>query len=212
MNKPFPRPKHRKAAAMPGWDATEIRGAIACDQIIRPITRAWAAADRKYGIDQLVACLPTEPPAYVAASDHDGYRSIVPRYAELVEAFNVAIAKNDTSALADIVPRLVKAVQIMDAHCEAAGAVPAVQILEVELADGARCGFVLDSADWQRAAAARPDLKIISLSEAAIAVLRCEKLVSSTLTAMTIFPGAEIKDVRPSREPPTGDIDDEIPF
>jgi hypothetical protein len=214
MTHSAPRPRRRRKAddRFISADASQFDGRITVDVALAPLDALHRAMDLKYGIDRLVDCLPVDPPAHVAPEQHEGYRSIVPRYGALCEALNKAIDADDVDAVREAVPRMIRAIQLMDWHCTQAGVVPDVQILEVQDQEtNARVGFVLDPAQHARAEALRPDLRIMTLQDAAFAVLRSEKLTSMMLAAKKHFPGAEVAAVR-KPTPLEKAVEDEIPF
>jgi hypothetical protein len=190
--------------------ASSSPGRIRCDLILAPLDRLHREMDLRWGIDQLVSIMPSAPPAHVPPEQHDGFRSIVGRYGELVEALNVALDADDAEGVQAAVPRIMRAIQVMDFHCTTAGLLSPVQIFEVEY-EGKRIGLIADAADWQRAEAARPGLTIHTFREAAAALLTRSGGLALLGTAAALFPGAEVVVPNP-RDPRFASINDEIPF
>lgn len=198
MTTPHPR-RRRKAddrIIVPG--ASDHAGMIRCDMILAPLDRLHSALDDKWGIDRLPGILPVTPPAHVPPESHEGYRSILSRYGELVEALNKALDDNDVAGVQSVTPRVMRALEIMDAHCTAAGLASPVAIHEVEY-EGQTIGLIADAADWKRAEALRPGVAIYTFADAASALLNKAGGLALLGEAQRLFPGADVVARPPTR-------------
>ena len=205
--KPAPR-RQRSHDRITSPGAVDYPGRIKCDMILAPLDRLHRAMDLKWGIDRLVDTMPIEPPAHVPPEARDGFRTITARYGDLVETLNKALDANDAETIALVVPRMMKAITMMDQHCERAGLLGPVQVFEVDF-EGERIGFIQDPADWQRAEQQRPGLPIHTFAEAAAAMANRATGAAMIGQAAKLFPGAEIAG---TGIPFVEKVGDSIPF
>lgn len=173
-------------------DAATIR----CDFVTGPFDEAVRAMDRKWGVDRL--------PDLVSITTAD-------RWGTAIANLNAAIEAGDVDTTKARVAACIRGLAVMDAEAEAAGHTrPDPDIWEVEHG-GQRFGFIRDAALWQAATQKRPDLIIISLKEAAVAVTSWQPAMATIEAIKQNFPGAEVKAVR-QRTKTEELLDDEIPF
>lgn len=164
---------------------------IKCDFVTGPFDQAVRAMDLKWGVDRL--------PDLVSIETAE-------RWGVAIANLNAAISDGNVEVTRARVAACIRGLAVMDAEAEAAGHAKAdPDVWEVEH-DGKRYGFIRDAAMWQAAVAKRPDLTIVSLKEAAIAVASWQPVMTTINAVKQNFPGAEVSAVR------NNSLNDEIPF
>lgn len=166
------------------------------DYALAPMDRLALEMDRKWGIDMLPELVSVET---------------AQRYGSAMAKLNAAIDANDpaeTKTRAEVVMRGLKA---MDAEAEASGASRAsTEVWETEL-NGAKYGVMKDGRSWQTIQDQRPDMKLVTLREVAVALEAWSESVTGGITEKikdTFGDGAEVV----SRQPKQKDFKDKIPF
>ena len=179
-------------------DAAIHRGQIRCDLMLAALDREQKEMDLKWGIDRLVGLVPVE--------DNPKYADAVARFGEVYEDLMRAVDQPDPMAVQQLVPRVVKGLQVLDGICDREGIEHSnPKIIEMEV-NGWHVGIIANADDWKAAAAARPDLTITTLREAVVALEHFNKRDWLT-EAKAKFPGAEVVAIKPKRNP-----EDPIPF
>ena len=190
MTRPYRQKRHdRILAGMAHPD--EIR----CDMMTGPLDEATRRMDRKWGVDRL--------PDLVSVSTAE-------KWGAALAKLNAAIQSGDTDATKARVEVCLRGLSAMDAEATAAGRQPAnPQIWEYEY-EGLRFGLVQDIDQWPAAQASRPDLQIVGLREAAIALHAMRNSLPVIAEVRKNFPGAEITKITRTANADLGG--DEIPF
>lgn len=175
-----------------GSGLTASADVIRCDFVTGPFDEAVRAADLAWGVDRL--------PDLVSIQTAE-------RWGDAIAKLNAAIDAGDVETTKARVAACIRGLAVMDAEARAAGHAPAdPDVWEVEH-DGLRLGLIRDPAQWQAAAHKRPDLTIVSLAEAAVALAALRNTAPVVDAVKTHFPGAAITSIR--KRPIE---DDEIPF
>ena len=176
----------------PGASSAEI----AADYASLPFDRACRDADAKWGIDRL--------PGLVAPAT-------ALRFGKAVALMNAAITKPDPEAAAAYAENCAKGITAMDREATASGHRPASpDVWEFEMDQGEMVGIIRDGGDWQAAQALRPNLRIYTLREAAMALQHYGGLVTAVKDT---FPGSAVTAVRNRVLMETDEsLDDEIPY
>lgn len=193
MSAPRPR-RQRKADRILHGDrpAEEIQ----IDYALGPLDHDAEAMDRKWGIDRLPELVSPETAA---------------KYGSVMAALNQAIRDGDLETVIKKANTARRGLIAMDAEATEAGHAPAdPQVIEYDL-DGWRIGIMPDGRNWKTEAAARPDLTLFTMREAAVALSMCRDAVGMLDAVKTKFPGAEVQAIR-ERPAPKFEEAKEIPF
>lgn len=165
------------------------------DMAVAPMDRLAEKMDRTWGIDMLPELV---SPATAA------------KYGSAMAKLNAALEANDpaeTQLRAEVVMRGLHA---MDAEARQMGAQPAsTEIWEVELNDQ-KIGIMRDGRAWKQIQDQRPDLRLVTLREVAVALEFYNHSVAGKATEVAkqaFGEQAETTGFKPSK-----DLDDEIPF
>jgi len=155
---------------------------IACDHAVAPFDRAARDMDRKWGIDRLQELV---SPAMAA------------KYGEALAHLNECIAAEDPAKVADAASNCIRGMAAMEAEAIANGHQPATGAhWEYELRDENevfRFAIIQDDREWPALKAARPDLLIFTMHEAAVALRGLSKKVAIE-AIKDHFPGAQIQN------------------
>lgn len=174
----------------PGASAAEIT----IDKALGPFDAATRAANLKWGHERLPELVSVETAT---------------KFGSALGKLNAAIESADVDEVTARVGVCLRGYAAMDAEAEASGAPKAdPRILEYDL-DGFRFGVMHDADCWEAAQAARPDLRLFTLREVAVALQSASLPLIDEVKA--VFPGAKITAIKPKTEfdPVLGD---EIPF
>lgn len=168
---------------------------LTCSYAVAPFDEAALAQDRKWGIDRLPTLVSVETAR---------------KYGAALGQLNAAIEAGDPEMVAHKAGVCVRGLAAMDAEAEAAGAPKAdARVIEYDL-DGWVIGIMADDRAWQAIQAVRPDLKLFSLREVALAL----KAVNTPAVnaVKEAFPGARMTAV--NAKPPVNYAlgGDEIPW
>ena len=165
------------------------------DMAVAPMDRLAEQMDRTWGIDMLPELVSPETAA---------------KYGSAMAKLNAAIEANDpaeTQLRAEVVMRGLHA---MDAEAKRLGAQPAsTDVWEVEL-NGDKIGIMRDSRAWKQIEEQRPDLRLVTLREVAVALQFYDQSVAGKTTQA-------VKDAFGNQAEVTGykrdkNLDDELPF
>jgi hypothetical protein len=170
---------------------------IATHLAVAPLDRLATEMERKWGIDRLPTLVSVET---------------AQRYGIAMSALNTAIAANNPAHAKETSENLMRGLQAMDAEATRAGHEPAKgESWEYDL-DGETFAIVKDAAEWQTVRDQRPDVTIVTMREALVAVRHVRRLCPDEL--FDAFPQAEITKIGPATEPAPRDADvgDFIPF
>lgn len=171
--KRVPRPPKFDSITYPSATGTETRVHYA----LAPFQNAIIETDRKWGIDRL--------PELVSSATAEKYGSAMAK-------LNAAIEANDPAATVERAAVCIRGLGVMDAEAEALGATKAsTEVWEFEL-DGINIGIFRDIAHWQTIKAARPDLMLFSLREAAIALQQRGPTGEVVAEVKKHFPAAKV--------------------
>lgn len=190
-------------------DGHEQKFGITIDHMLAPLDRLAGDMARKWGtVDRLVELWPMEPPAHVPVERHDEWRSTPRRYGELCETLARAQAEGDADTVQETVPRVMKAMKVMDAQLRRAGVEPPEPLVALLDVDGRRIGIMREAGDWKKAEKDYPGVELFSAREAAVALVRMKEGTALLGEVKRRFPDAELADVRPARAV----AEDPIPF
>jgi hypothetical protein len=185
-------PRKDDRLLLPGTSSAVIEA----DYATKVFDRAARDMNLKWGVDRL--------PSLVTAEMAQRFGRVVGRMNEAIDAGNAEAARAE-AAMA------VRGFAAMDAAAEASGAAKAdLRVLEFDI-DGFKGGILHDDDAWPAAQAARPDLRLYSLREVAVALRGATPPAVDAIKAA--FPGAQIVDIRDRhKSPPDEVLDDEIPW
>ena len=189
-----PRQPRRTKKADRQTSGMHSKNEIMCDYALAPLDRLAHDMDVKWGIDVLVELVSPEMAA---------------KYGSAMAKLNAAIDAADPQEAATRAEICRRGLIAMDEAAEAAGAQRAsTDVWEVELEDGVNYAVAKDARSWQVVKEARPDLKVVSMREVAVALEYYSKSVIGHATdeVKRHFPEAEVVAVRSKQ------YDDDIPF
>lgn len=175
------RPRRtRKGDRLTGLN--DRKNEIACDHALAPFDRAARDMDQKWGIDRL--------PELVSPT-------MAAKYGEAIGYLNECIAKEDAALIADAATNCIRGMAAMDAEAIANGHQPATgEHWEYELRDEDevfRFAIMKDDREWPALKAARPDLLIFTMHEAAVALRGLSRKVALE-SVKQHFPGAQVQN------------------
>lgn len=184
-------PRKDDRLLLPGSTSAEIEAEYAT----KPFDRMARDMDMKWGVNRL--------PSLVGADMAQKFGKAVAHLNAMIDAGKPAEAR----AAAE---NAMRGLAAMDAAAEASGAAKAdPRILEFEI-DGFKGGILHDDDAWPAAQAARPDLRLYSLREVAVALRAATPPAVDAIKAA--FPGAQIVSIT-DRQRDNADIGhDFIPF
>jgi hypothetical protein len=172
--------------------------------IIGPFDARSGLADRKWGIGQLAELVSPDTAliwAKTMANLNDAIRDCYD-------------PENEKQALANLkacVQSGIKGFDFMDAEAERTGQPKADVRCWEYLLNGEKIGIMADINAWPALTAARPDLRLFGLHEAAVALLAVDR--SPAVAAIKErFPSAKVKSIRPNPPVDYATGGDEIPF
>ena len=155
---------------------------IACDHAVAPFDRAARDHDQRWGIDRLPELV---SPALAA------------KYGEALAHLNECIAAEDPARVADAASNCIRGMAAMDAEAIASGHAPSTgEHWEYELRDESevfRFAIIKNEREWPALKAARPDLLIFTMHEAAVALRGLSKKVAIE-AVKNHFPGAKVQN------------------
>lgn len=161
---------------------TDRKNEVACCHAVAPFDRAARDYDQRWGIDRLPELV---SPALAA------------KYGEALAHLNECIAAEDPAKVADAASNCIRGMAAMEAEAIANGHQPATgDHMEYELRDDSevfRFAIIKDASQWPALKAARPDLLIFTLHEAAVALRGLSKKVALE-AVKEHFPGAQIQN------------------
>ena len=177
----------------PGATANEIRA----DHIVAPFDRLARKMDRKWGIEVLPGLVSVETAG---------------KYGSAIAKLNAALDSGDTDEIQKRAQVCMRGLAAMDREAEEAGqphSDPHVWEVEVE---GQKFGVIEDVEHWQAAQDKRPDLRIFTMREVAVALRSANNEVVDAVKHA--FPGAEVSAVRKEKLPEEfwKSGGDEVPF
>lgn len=172
--------------------------------IIGPFDKCSADADLKWGVGRLAELVTPETAVIWART-----------MANMNEAIRACYDPEDEDkALANLkacVESGIKGLAFMDAEAERTGQTKAnTRILEFDL-DGFKLGVMADDTAWPAIKQQRPNLKLFSMREVAVAL----KLISENPTIAAVkevFPDAKVTRIKPNPPVDYAGGGDEIPF
>ena len=166
---------------------------VACDHAVAPLDRLARQMDQKWGIDRLPELVRPETAA---------------RYGSALAKLNAAIAAEDPDETARRAQVCMRGLAAMNREAEEAGHEPPDILAEYDL-DGFHFAIMAENEDWAPIKAARPDLRLFSLREIAIAL----KHIADNPLIREVkdqFPMAEIASVKARAE--AKEHEDELPW
>jgi len=166
--------------------------AIKIDMMMAPLTLAVDEADRRWGIDRL--------PELVAVDTAAKWGLTLAKLSEAIDAEDAEKAAQWTGAA-------LRGLAFMEAEASAGGALRACSdVWEVEL-NGVVYGIMRDGRAWQEIREQRPDLRLLTLREVAVAVEWWSEYGLGKMQAAVAdaFPAAEVIRSRPG-----GSLEDDI--
>lgn len=172
-------PKRRKPDALLAPDMKAIEAQ--CHAAIAPLDRLALKMDAKWGVDRLVELVTPDTAA---------------RYGSAIGRLNEALRERNAEQCLHMAKVCMRGLAAMDAEAEAANAPRPKLLAEIEV-DGFHFGLLAETGDWAAVKAERPDLRVFSMREVAIAL----KSVAGAPVVAAIkdaFPGAEIQNPVPS--------------
>ena len=172
----------------------QSKNQIMCDFAVAGLDRLALQMDRKWGVDTLVELVPPE---------------MAVKYGSAMAKLNEALDTNDPTVVQARAEVCMRGLQAMDAQAEAAGAERASEdVWEVEV-EGEVYGIMRDGRSWPSLQETRPELKLVTLREAAIAIefYRKHRVGVMTDEVKKHFPKAEVIGLKEKRS-----LDEEIPF
>lgn len=175
--KPPRRKRKSDRLIVPGASATQIR----CDFILAPFDEASRIMDRKWGVNRL--------PELVSVETAEKFGMAMSHLNEMIDL-------EDTDKLTVAVKNAIKGMAVMDKEAEDAGKPQArSEVLEYDL-EGFRFGILPDAAQWPSAQAERPDLRLFTLREIAVALKAMKTDFHLIDTIKQQFAPAEITAIR----------------
>ena len=172
------------------------REQIECDFVCGPLDDKARAMELKWGVNRL--------PDLVSVETARKYGAAMAHLNECLEA----VDRDKTAAAA---MNCIKGLEAMDREAEVAGKPQAwPDVLEYEL-DGFRFGILPDAAYWPAVAAERPDLRLFTMREIAIALKAMKTDFHLVDAAKHAFGPAEITAIRDKTKPQRS-LEDEIPW
>lgn len=150
------------------------------DMMLAPLTRAIDLADRKYGIDVLPELV---EPATAA------------KWAVCLTRLNEAVDAHDVDESAKWVGASIRGLAYMEAEVAASGALRAsLDVFEVEDGNGNIFAIMDDGRSWQEIQEQRPDRKLVTRREAAMALAFYQQHAIGIMTeeVKAHFPKAEV--------------------
>lgn len=180
MAKPKRPPRQRKGDRLTGLN--DRKNEVACCHAVAPFDRVATDMDRKWGIDRL--------PELVSPT-------LAAKYGEALAHLNECIAAEDPAKVADAASNCIRGMAAMEAEAVANGHQPATgDFWEYELRDDDevfRFAIIRDNREWPTLKAARPDLLIFTMHEAAVALRGLSKKVALE-AVKEHFPGAQVQN------------------
>ena len=167
---------------------------VMCDFAVAGLDRLAMQMDRKWGVDRLVELVQPE---------------MAVKYGSAMAKLNDALDVNDPAVVQARAEVCMRGLMAMDAQAEAAGAERASEdVWEVEVEDTVY-GIMRDGRSWPTLQEKRPELKLVTLREAAIAIEFYHKHRVGVMTdeVRKHFPKAEVVKMTEKRS-----LDEEIPF
>lgn len=165
------------------------------DMAVAPMDRLAEQMDTVWGIDRLPELV---TPATAA------------KYGSAMAKLNAALAANDPAEVQLRAEVVMRGLHAMDAEAKQLGAQPAsTEVWEVEL-DGETIGIMRDARGWKAIQAQRPELRLVTLREVAVALQAWSQTVPAAAEAAikeSFGDGAEVIGFKRSK-----DLDDEIPW
>jgi hypothetical protein len=150
------------------------------DMMLAPLTRAIDLADRKYGID----CAPELVSPETAA-----------KWGMCLSRLNDAVDAHDVEEVAKWVGASIRGLAYMEAEIASSGALRAsLDVFEVEDGNGNIFAIMDDGRSWQKIQEQRPDRKLVTRREAAIALAFYQQHAIGIMTeeVRANFPKAEV--------------------
>lgn len=150
MKKPVRQKKSDRLISPKASDA-----AIKIDMMMAPLTKAVADADIRWGIDRLPELVSVETAG---------------KWGLCLAKLNDAIDAEDAEKAAQWTGAAIRGLALMEAEAAASGALRASDdVWEVEL-NGAVYGIMRDGRAWQTIKEQRPELRLVTLREVAVAL------------------------------------------
>ncbi|MGB0410189.1 MAG: hypothetical protein ACPGFA_01265 [Pikeienuella sp.] len=174
----MPNPRHKRPPKFDTLTSPEVRGDYnRVAYAMAPFNRVSHEMDQKWGIDRL--------PELVSPD-------LANRFGDSMTRLTDAIVAVDVDGVLSWSGDCIKGFAALDAEAERTGQPKAdLAVWEIEI-DGQRIGVMRDDRSWQSIQAARPDLKLITLREAAIAVLAYDLTGEVVTATKTAFPDAKV--------------------
>jgi hypothetical protein len=185
-------PRKDDRLLMPGTPGPVIEA----DYATKPFDRVARDMERKWGIGRLETLVPA---------------AMAQKFGGAIAHMHAAIEAGKPAEARAAAENAMRGLAAMDAAAEASGAAKAdLRVLEFEI-DGFKGGILHDDDAWPAAQAARPDLRLYSLREVAVALRGATPPAVDAIKAA--FPGAQIVDIRDRHKSPLDEVlDDEIPW
>ena len=166
--------------------------AVKIDMMLAPLTKAVDDADRRWGIDRLPELVSVETAG---------------KWGLCLGKLNEAINAEDAEKAAQWAGAAIRGLALMEAEAAAGGALRASEdVWEVEL-NGVVYGIMRDGRAWQSIKEQRPDLRLVTLREVAVAIEWWAEhgLGKMQAAVQDAFPAAEV-----IRSNPGGSLEDDI--
>ena len=174
------KPRKQKPPRKPAHDFLLSAGASAneatCHAATAPLDRLAIKMDEKWGVDRLIELVSVETAS---------------RYGSAMGRLNEALREHDAEQCRHMAQVCMRGLAAMDREATEAGAPRPELLAELEL-DGFHFGIMKEGGDWRAIKAARPDLRVFSLAEVAVALgaLGGNKTIGAIKDA---FPQSEIR-------------------
>jgi len=194
MTKRPARPKRQKKSDRLMYSGIS-KEEMMCDMAIAPMDRLAEQMDPHWGIDRLPEMVTPETAA---------------KYGSAMQKLNAALEANDPAEVQLRAEVVMRGLHAMDAEAKQLGAQPAsTEVWEVEL-NGETVGIMRDARGWKAIQAQRPDLRLVTLREVAIALEAWQQTVPAEYERAikaSFGDGAEVVAYKREKN-----LDDELPF
>lgn len=169
---------------------------MACDMAVAPMDRLAEHFETIWGIDRLPELV---SPATAA------------KYGSAMAKLNAALASNDPAEVQLRAEVVMRGLTAMDAEARKMGATAAsTEVWEVEL-NGEVVGIMRDGRNWKAIREQRPDLRLVTLREVAVALQAYDQTVAGAATKAVSNAFGEQSEVI-GYTPSDKGFDDPLPF
>jgi len=167
-----------------------------CDMAVAPLDRLAEQMDATWGTDRLPELVSPETAA---------------KYGSAMARLNAALAENDPAEVQLRAEVVMRGLTAMDAEARKLGATAAsTDVWEVEL-NGEVVGIMRDGRNWKAIKAQRPDLRLVTLREVAVALQAYDQTVAGAATKAVSNAFGEQSEVI-GYTPSDKGFDDPLPF